>query len=48
MAAGHAVMIIESAGSDHDLENLNKKLLTLKTECEKLVAFTNNFEVSQL
>jgi len=49
LAAGHAAnaaMDIESAGSDHDLENLDKKLLTLKKECEKLVDFINNFEVS--
>jgi len=44
--AANAAMAIESAGSSHDLENLDKKLLTLKNECEKLVDFINSVELS--
>jgi HPt (histidine-containing phosphotransfer) domain-containing protein len=44
--AANAAMAIESAGSNHDMENLDQKLLILKKECETLVDFINSFDPS--
>jgi hypothetical protein len=39
-------MAIESAGSNHDMENLDQKLLNLKKECETLKDFIKSFDPS--
>ncbi|MBU0971492.1 MAG: Hpt domain-containing protein [Proteobacteria bacterium] len=41
--AAKAAQVIESAGSNHDLENLDEKFSTLERECENLTAFIKGF-----
>ncbi|MBA3012893.1 MAG: Hpt domain-containing protein [Proteobacteria bacterium] len=41
--AAKAAQAIESAGSNHDLENLDEKFLTLEKECQNLTAFIEGF-----
>ncbi len=41
--AANAAMAIESAGRNHDLDNLDEKLLALKNECRNLVDFIKSF-----
>ncbi|NOX35215.1 MAG: Hpt domain-containing protein [Deltaproteobacteria bacterium] len=42
-AAADAAYALESAGKKNDLEGVEKKLLTLKNECQRLVDYINNF-----
>ena len=41
--AANAAMAIESAGRNHDLDNLDEKLLNLKNECQKVIDFIKSF-----
>jgi len=43
--AAAAAMVIESAGKNYDLDNLDEKLLNLKTECQKVIDFINEFKL---
>ncbi len=42
-AAADAAYALESAGKDNDLDGVDKKLETLKDECQKVVEYINKF-----
>jgi len=41
--AADAAYALEAAGKENDMEGVESKLVTLKSECEKLVAYIHNF-----
>jgi HPt (histidine-containing phosphotransfer) domain-containing protein len=43
-SASEAALILESAGRKNRLDNIDKKLETLKNECSKVAEYINNFE----
>ncbi|MCP3942290.1 MAG: Hpt domain-containing protein [Desulfobacteraceae bacterium] len=42
-SAANAAIAVESAGSDHDFQDLDKKFLALEDECRKLIDFIKSF-----
>ncbi len=43
-AAATAAWELESAGKDNDLDGADEKLQTLKTQCQKLIAYIEDFK----
>ena len=41
--AANAAMVIESAGKNHDLDNLDELLLILEKECQRVMDFIKGF-----
>lgn len=42
-SAASAAQTIETAGRQHDLDNLDEKLSTLEAECQKVILFIDEF-----